>query len=144
MGTNSTSSWRKSAWGICTTCEPARATATRRRRSRRRGPRRSPSASGAGPIRTAAPDICEWTRYISAVDAVTQWQVVGCASKISEAYLLPVLAAVLAQFPFVVLGFHVDNGSEYINHRVAKMMEKLHAEFTKSRACRSQDNALVE
>lgn len=82
--------------------------------------------------------------HINAVDAVTQWQVVGCTSKISEAYLLPVLEAVLAQFPFVVLGFHADNGSEYINHRVAKMLEKLHAEFTKSRACRSQDNALVE
>lgn len=82
--------------------------------------------------------------HINAVDAVTQWQVVGCASKISEAYLLPVLEAVLVQFPFVVLGFHVDNGSEYINHRVTKMLGKLHAEFTKSRACRSQDNALVE
>ena len=82
--------------------------------------------------------------HINAVDTVTQWQVVGCASKISEAYLLPVLQAVLAQFPFVILGFHADNGSEYINHRVAKMLGKLHAEFTKSRACRSQDNALVE
>jgi transposase InsO family protein len=82
--------------------------------------------------------------HINAVDTVTQWQVVGCASKISEAYLLPVLEGVLAQFPFVVLGFHVDNGSEYINHRVAQMLKKLHAEFTKSRACRSQDNALVE
>lgn len=82
--------------------------------------------------------------HINAVDAVTQWQVVGCTSKISEAYLLPVLAAVLAQFPFVILGFHADNGSEYINHRVAKLLDKLHVEFTKSRACRSQDNALVE
>jgi transposase InsO family protein len=82
--------------------------------------------------------------HINAVDAVTQWQVVGCASKISEAYLLPVLRAVLQQFPFVILGFHSDNGSEYINHRVAQMLEKLHTEFTKSRACRSQDNALVE
>jgi hypothetical protein len=82
--------------------------------------------------------------HINAVDTVTQWQAVGCTSKISEAYLLPVLEAVLAQFPFTVLGFHVDNGSEYINHRVAQMLKKLHAEFTKSRACRSQDNALVE
>jgi len=82
--------------------------------------------------------------HINAVDTVTQWQAVGCASKISEAYLLPVLEAVLAQFPFVVLGFHVDNGSEYINHLVAQLLKKLHAEFTKSRACRSQDNALVE
>ena len=66
--------------------------------------------------------------HINAVDTVTQWQVVGCASKISEAYLLPVLEAVLAQFPFMVSGFHVDNGSEYINHRVAEMMDKLRAE----------------
>jgi hypothetical protein len=82
--------------------------------------------------------------HINAVDAVTQWQVVGCAEKISEWYLLPVLEAVLAQFPFAIRGFHADNGSEYINHRVAEMLRKLHAEFTKSRACRSQDNALVE
>jgi len=60
---------------------------------------------------------------------------VGCASKISEACLLPVLQAVLAQFPFTILGFHADNGSEYINHRVAKLLAKLQAEFTKSRAC---------
>jgi transposase InsO family protein len=82
--------------------------------------------------------------HINAVDAVTQWQVVGCTEKISEAYLMPVLAAVLGQFPFPIRGFHADNGSEYINHRVAGMLRKLHAEFTKSRACRSQDNALVE
>jgi transposase InsO family protein len=82
--------------------------------------------------------------HINAVDAVTQWQVVGCAEKISESYLVPVLAGVLAQFPFPIRGFHADNGSEYINHRVAGMLRKLHAEFTKSRACRSQDNALVE
>jgi transposase InsO family protein len=82
--------------------------------------------------------------HINAVDAVTQWQVVGCAEKISELYLRPVLEAVLAQFPFPIRGFHADNGSEYIHHRVAEMLRKLHAEFTKSRACRSQDNALVE
>jgi transposase InsO family protein len=82
--------------------------------------------------------------HVNAVDTVTQWQVVGCASKISEAYLIPVLQGMLEQFPFAILGFHADNGSEYINHRVANLLGKLHAEFTKSRACRSQDNALVE
>ncbi len=114
------------------------------------GERRKPEPQGRpGYVRVDTVHQGDWdgakgVYHINAVDAVTQWQVVGCASKISEAYLLPVLEAVLAQFPFVVLGFHVDNGSEYINHRVAQMMAKLHAEFTKSRACRSQDNALVE
>jgi len=49
------------------------------------------------------------------------------------------------QFPFRIRGFHSDNGSEVINHRVAKMLEKLRiSEFTKSRANRTTDNALVE
>jgi len=82
--------------------------------------------------------------HINAVDAVTQWQVVGCASKISEQFLIPVLEAILHQFPFRILGIHADNGSEYINHTVAKLLEKLLIEFTKSRANRTQDNALVE
>jgi transposase InsO family protein len=82
--------------------------------------------------------------HINAVDTVTQWQVVGCVRKISEQHLIPVLEAMLHQFPFRILGFHADNGSEYINHKVAKLLKKLLIEFTKSRACRSQDNALVE
>lgn len=82
--------------------------------------------------------------HINAVDTVTQWQVVGCASKISEQFLLPVLEAMLHQFPFRILGFHADNGSEFINHTVAKLLHKLLIEFTKSRPSRSQDNALVE
>ncbi|MYD98437.1 MAG: transposase family protein [Gammaproteobacteria bacterium] len=44
-----------------------------------------------------------------------------------------------------ILGFHTDNGSEYINHRVARLLDKLRVErFTKSRFRRSNDNMLVE
>lgn len=82
--------------------------------------------------------------HINAVDAVTQWEVVGCVARISEAHLLPVLEAVLHQFPFRILGVHTDNGSEYINASVAQLVKALLAEFTKSRAGKSTDNALVE
>jgi len=82
--------------------------------------------------------------HITCVDAVSQWQVQACVQGISEVYLLPVLALIIAQFPFVVLGFHSDNGSEYINHRVAKLLEKLRIEQTKSRSRHSNDNALAE
>lgn len=82
--------------------------------------------------------------HINVVDTVTQWQVVGCVETISERHLLPVLEALLHQIPFVIRGFHCDNGSEFINHRVAGMLEKLRVEFTKSRAYRTTDNALVE
>jgi transposase InsO family protein len=82
--------------------------------------------------------------HINAVDCVTQWQVVASCERISEAFLLPVLAQMFAQFPFRVLGFHADNGSEYVNARVARLLEKLRIEFTKSRPRKSNDNALAE
>lgn len=83
--------------------------------------------------------------HINAVDTVTQWEILGCTETISERHLIPVLEAILHQFPFRILGFHCDNGSEYINHTVVKLLNKLLVEeFTKSRACRTTDNALVE
>ena len=84
------------------------------------------------------------TYHINAVDAVTQWEIVGCTAKISEAYLLPVLEAMQHQFPFRILGFHSDNGSEYRNKDVARLLNKLLVEFTTSRPHKSSDNALVE
>lgn len=82
--------------------------------------------------------------HINAVDCVTQWEVVASVQTISEAHLLPVIGQMLDQFPFKILGFHADNGSEYVNYRVAKLLEKLRAEFTRSRPRRSNDNALAE
>ena len=82
---------------------------------------------------------------INLVDEVTQFEHVGAVAGIAEVHLVPVLGEMLAALPFVVLGFHADNGSEYVNHTVAGMLNKLHVpNFTKSRARRSNDNALVE
>jgi len=83
--------------------------------------------------------------HINAVDCVTQYEAVATCERISEAFLIPVLEALLASFPFPILGFHVDNGSEYINRHVAELLNKLLIEeFTKSRSRHSNDNALVE
>ena len=82
--------------------------------------------------------------HINAVDEVTQWEVLGATPQISEAYLLPVLEAMLGQFPFRIRGFHSDNGSEFLNHTVARLLNKLLIEQTKSRPRHSNDNGLVE
>ena len=82
--------------------------------------------------------------HINAVDEVTQWQVVGATAHISEAWLMPVLEAMLRQFPFRIRGFHSDNGSEFINHTVAELLNKLLIEQTKSRPRHSNDNGLAE
>ena len=82
--------------------------------------------------------------YINMVDEVTQWEVIGCVEKISEEYLMPLLEELLDRFPFVIIEFHSDNGSEYINGNVSYLLNKMMIEQTKSRARRTNDNALVE
>jgi transposase InsO family protein len=82
--------------------------------------------------------------HINAVDEVTQWEAVGAVPRISEAYLEPLLEQLMRQFPFRILGFHTDNGSEFINKTVARLLEKLRVEQTKSRPRQSGDNGLVE
>jgi transposase InsO family protein len=82
--------------------------------------------------------------HINAVDEVTQWEIVSATDQISEATLEPLLEALLRQFPFRVLGFHSDNGSEFINYTVARLLEKLLIAQTKSRPRHSNDNGLVE
>ena len=114
------------------------------------GLRKAPSPNGrAGFVRIDTVhqgdlDGVKGVYHITCVDEISQWQVQACAQGISEAFLLPVLALILQQFPFEVVGFHSDNGSEYINGRVAKLLQKLLVEQTKSRSRHSNDNALAE
>ena len=82
--------------------------------------------------------------HINAVDEVTQWEIVAATPQISESWLIPLLEQLLEQFPFAIRGFHSDNGSEFINYTVARLLEKLLIEQTKSRAYRTGDNGLVE
>ena len=82
--------------------------------------------------------------HVNTIDEVTQFEIVGAVEKISEMFMEPMLVLMLEAYPFRILGFHPDNGSEFINHTVAKLLNKLLAEFTKSRPRHTNDNALVE
>jgi hypothetical protein len=82
--------------------------------------------------------------HVTLVDEVTQWQVQVCVEGISHSFLLPALRTALAQFPFRIVNFHSDNGSEYINQRVAKLLNELAVGQTKSRSRHCNDNALAE
>ncbi len=82
--------------------------------------------------------------HINAVDQVTQWEAAAATPRISEAYLEPLLKTMMQQFPFRILGFHTDNGAEFINKTVAGLLEKLLIEQTKSRPRQSGDNGLIE
>lgn len=114
------------------------------------GERRKPSPQGKpGYIRVDSVhqgdlDKAKGVYHINLVDEVTQWELVGCVEGISEVFLQPLLEMLLEQFPFQVIEFHSDNGSEYINYVVAKLLHKLTIAQTKSRPRKSNDNALVE
>lgn len=82
--------------------------------------------------------------HINTVDEITQEEVIGCTEGISEYFLEGLLEDLIEQFPFKIINFHSDNGSEYINKVVAKLLNKLMAKQTKSRSRHCNDNALVE
>lgn len=82
--------------------------------------------------------------HLNIVDEVTQWEIVGCVEKISEFYLLPLLEDLLNQFPFLIINFHSDNDSEFINKQVAQMLNRMLIKQTKSRAYHYNDNGLPE
>lgn len=82
--------------------------------------------------------------HINIVDEVTQWEILGCVERISEYFLIPLLKDLIEQLPFVILGFHSDNGSEFINKQVAQLLNRLLIQQTKCRARHTNDNALVE
>lgn len=114
------------------------------------GQRRKPNANGLpGHVRIDTVhqgdrDGRKGVYHINAVDEITQFEVVYTVSQISEQHLIPALNEMLDTFPFILRGFHSDNGSEYVNRQVAKLLEKLLVEFTKSRPRHSNDNALAE
>ena len=82
--------------------------------------------------------------HINLVDEVTQWEVVVCVEGLSEQFMIPALEASLKLFPFTLLNFHADNGSEYMNQKVAELLERMLVKLTKSRPYHSGDNGLAE
>ena len=128
-----------------TTVEPTRPVRVGIGERRRPDPQGRPGFLRVDTVHQGDLDGVKGLYHINLVDEVTQWQHVGTVEAISERFLVPVLEGLIKAFPFEVKGFHADNGSEYVNHRVAELLNKLHVDdFTKSRARRSNDNALVE
>ena len=82
--------------------------------------------------------------HIDTVDEITQWEVIGATEKITDEYLLPLLERIIAGYPYQIINFHADNGSEYINQKVAEMLSRLLIKLTKSRPRHTNDNALAE
>lgn len=82
--------------------------------------------------------------HVDTVDEKTQFQVVGSLPSLKKKHMVPLLLKIIKQYPFKIINFHADNGSEYINQYVAKLLNELLIELTKSRPRHTNDNALAE
>ena len=82
--------------------------------------------------------------HINMVDMVTQYEFVGAVEAISSNFMKKILSELLEKFPFRIIEFHSDNGSEYINQVVVKLLNELLIELTKTRPRHSNDNGLAE
>ena len=82
--------------------------------------------------------------HVNLVDEVTQWEILFCVDSITEESMAYVLSQALKLFPFVIVGFHSDNGGENINGSVSTILQEQFIEQTKSRSGRCNDNALIE
>ena len=82
--------------------------------------------------------------HVNLVDEVTQWEILFCVESITEGSMAYVVEQALKLFPFVIIGFHSDNGGENINGSVSEILQKQFIEQTKSRSGRCNDNALIE
>ena len=127
-----------------TTYQPTRPTVIRIGERRQPQPHGVPGYLRIDTVHQGDGDGVKGIYHINAVDEVTPWEIVAATPQISEFWLIPLLETMLTQFPFVIRGFHSDNGSEFINYTVARLLGKLLIEQTKSRARHSGDNGLVE
>jgi transposase InsO family protein len=127
-----------------TSYQPTRPTPIRIGERRKPQPHGTPGYLRIDTVHQGDQDGRKGLYHINAVDQVTQWEIVAATPQISELWLLPVLEAMLGQFPFVIRSFHSDNGSEFINYSVARLLGKLLIEQTKSRAHHCGDNGLAE
>lgn len=82
--------------------------------------------------------------HINSIDEITQFEFIGAVEQITEEFMLPLLERLLKAYPFKIMGFHADNGSEFINQYVVAMLNRLLIKLTKSRPRHSNDNALIE
>jgi hypothetical protein len=82
--------------------------------------------------------------HVNLIDEVTQFEYITTVVCLNSQEVRKALERALHFFPFVIKGFHSDNGTEYVNEDVAQALLQCLIYFTRSRSGKSNDNALVE
>lgn len=81
---------------------------------------------------------------LDATDIATGWTESVTVRSKGEKIVAAGLAELQLRFPFHLAGIHSDNGSEFINHHLARWCEARQITFTRGRASHKNDQAYVE
>ena len=81
---------------------------------------------------------------LTVTDVSTGWTEVRGIQNKAQKWTVEALDHISKAFPFPVLGFDCDNGSEFINAHLKQYCEKHHITFTRSRPYRKNDGCFVE
>lgn len=81
---------------------------------------------------------------LDATDIATGWTEQVTVRSKGERIVAEGLAELQLRFPFHLAGIHSDNGSEFINHHLARWCTARQITFTRGRASHKNDQAYVE
>lgn len=86
----------------------------------------------------------EYCQVLNVTDVCTGWSEQIAVPTKAQCWVFEGLKEVRVRLPFAVLGFDSDNGGEFINHQLVKYCKGEKITFTRSRACKKNDNCYVE
>lgn len=86
----------------------------------------------------------EYCQILNATDVCTGWSEQIAVPTKAQCWVFDGIKEIRTRLPFEMLGLDSDNGGEFINHQLLKYCTSEKITFTRSRACKKNDNCYVE
>jgi len=86
----------------------------------------------------------EYCQILDATDVCTGWSEQFAVPTKAQCWVFDAIKQMRARLPFPLLGLDSDNGGEFINRQLVRYCKEEEITFTRSRACKKNDNCFVE
>ena len=86
----------------------------------------------------------DFIQSLNFTDIATCWDETAACMNKAQVHVFKALKAIIARFPFIILGIDSDNGSEFINAIMLRYCEENEITFTRSRPYKKNDSCFVE
>lgn len=86
----------------------------------------------------------EYCQILDVTDVCTGWSEQIAVPTKAQCWVFDAIKDIRERLPFELLGLDSDNGGEFINHQLVRYCQEERLTFTRSRACKKNDNCYVE